>query len=68
MRLLLSDEGAGLTDPAAIQSAIQTALAEREVRYIIDHNNAAGPWLKEAFGWSVVFEDDEIAVYGVLED
>ena len=68
VRLLLGEEGAALTDPAVIQSAIQTALAEREVRYIIDHNNAAGPWLKEAFGWSVVFEDDEIAVYGVLED
>ncbi|MCB0210386.1 MAG: hypothetical protein KDJ52_13700 [Anaerolineae bacterium] len=65
VRLLLGDEGAGLTDPAAIKAAIQTALVEREVRYIIDHNNAAGPWLQEAFGWPVVFEDDDVVVYGV---
>ena len=65
VRLLLGPEGAALTDPAAVRSAVQTALAERDVRYIIDHNNAAGPWLQEAFGWPVVFEDDEVVVYGV---
>ncbi|MCB0169487.1 MAG: hypothetical protein KDJ97_02950 [Anaerolineae bacterium] len=65
VRLLLGPEGAALTDPAAIRSAIQSALAEHEVRYIIDHNNAAGPWLQGVLGWSVVFEDDEVVVYGV---
>ena len=62
--LLLGTEGTTLTDPAAIQPAIRTALAERNVRYIIDHNNVAGPWLEQFVGWPVVYIGDEVVVYG----
>jgi hypothetical protein len=62
--LLLGPEGKTLSDPAAIQAALQAALAEREVRYIIDHDHVAGPFLKKFLGWPVVYERDEIVVYG----
>jgi hypothetical protein len=62
--LLLGPDRAGLADPATIQPAIQSALAERNVRYIIDHNNTAGPWLAQFVGWPVVYEEEGIVVYG----
>jgi hypothetical protein len=62
--LLLGPEGKTLSDPVAIQSAIQAALAERNVRYIIDHHNVAKPFLQQFAGWPVVYEGDEIVVYG----
>jgi hypothetical protein len=62
--LLLGSEGPTLTDPAAIRPAIRSALAERNVRYIIDHDNVAGPWLEQLVGWPVVYIGDEVVVYG----
>jgi len=41
-------------------------LAERNVRYIIDHNHAAGPWLEQFVGWPPIYTengDEEITVY-----
>jgi hypothetical protein len=62
--LLLGPEETTVTDPAAIQPAIQTALAERNVRYIIDHDNIARPWLEQFVGWPMVYEGEGIVVYG----
>ena len=62
--LLLGPEGATLTDLAAIQAAVRAELAHRNVRYIVDHNHAAGPWLEQLVGWPVVYEEDEVVVYG----
>jgi hypothetical protein len=62
--LLLGTEGTTLTDPATIRPAIRTALAERNVRYIIDHDNVAGPWLEQFVGWPVVYRGDGVVVYG----
>jgi hypothetical protein len=64
LHLLLGPEAAAAPDPATVQSAIQTALAERQVRYIIDHNRTAGPWLEQFVGWPVVFEEASLVVYG----
>jgi hypothetical protein len=61
--LLLGPEGKTLSDPAAIQSAIKAALVKRNVRYIIDHDNVAEPFLEQFVGWPVVYEGDEIVVY-----
>jgi hypothetical protein len=64
--LLLGPEGAKISDPAARRSAIQAALMERQVRYIIDHNRAAGPWLEQFVGWQPVYSEsgaEEIVVY-----
>jgi hypothetical protein len=62
--LLLGSEGKNLSDPTAIHSAIQNELDERNVRYIIDHNNVAGPFLEPLLGWPVVYEGEGIVVYG----
>ncbi|MBI1880564.1 MAG: hypothetical protein HYR94_20495 [Chloroflexi bacterium] len=62
--LLLGPEGQTPTNPAALQPAIQTALAKRNVRYIIDHDHQAGPWLEQFVGWPLVYEGDEVSVYG----
>jgi hypothetical protein len=62
--LLLGPEAATLTEPATIAPAVQTALAARDVRYIIDHNRTAGSWLEQFVGWPVVYEDEEMVVYG----
>jgi len=65
LHLLLGPEAVDMSDPAMIRPAIQTALAKREVRYIIDHGNVAGPWLEQLVGWPVVYNDDDLVVYGV---
>jgi hypothetical protein len=62
--LLLGPEAAAAAAPAALAPAVQAALAERQVRYIIDHNRTAGPWLAQLVGWPVVYEDEEMVVYG----
>lgn len=62
--LLLGPESQTLTDPAAIQEALQVELARRKVRYIIDHTNRAGPWLEQFVGWPAVYEGDGVPVYG----
>jgi hypothetical protein len=62
--LLLGPEAAAAAPPAALAPAVQAALAERQVRYIIDHNRTAGPWLAQLVGWPVVYEDEEMVVYG----
>jgi hypothetical protein len=62
--LLLGPGGANVTDPASVQPALQAALTERNVRYIIDHDHAAGPWLEEVVGWPVVYESERLVVYG----
>ncbi len=64
LRLLLGPEGPTLTDPATIRVAIQTELATHNVRYIIDHGRVAGPWLEQLVGWPVVYEGDDLIVYG----
>ena len=65
LALLLGAEWQVLADdPAALQAALQSALFERQVRYIIDHDNAAGPWLEQIVGWPVVYETGEVVVYG----
>jgi hypothetical protein len=61
--LLLGPEGPQLTDPTAIQQAVQQALADREVRYIIDHDGQAGPWLEALLGWERVYEAKGLVVY-----
>jgi hypothetical protein len=61
--LMLGPESENLSDPAAIKSAIQRELDERNLRYIIDHNNVAGPFLEPLLGWPVVYEGNEIIVY-----
>jgi hypothetical protein len=61
--LMLGPKGKDLSDPVAIQSAIQNELDARHVRYIIDHNNIAGPFLEPLLGWPVIYKGDEIVVY-----
>jgi hypothetical protein len=39
-------------------------LTERTVRYNIDHDNRAGPWLAHWVGWPVVYEAEGMVVYG----
>ena len=60
---MLGPEGKDLSDPTAIQAAIQKELDERNVRYIIDHDNVAGPFLEPLLGWSVIYEGEGIVVY-----
>ena len=62
--LLLGAEGTALTDLTSIQAAVKAELANRNVRYIIDHDGAAGPWIDQLVGWPVVYEEDGIVVYG----
>ena len=62
--LLLGPEGARLTEPDLIQPAVQNALLERNVRYIIDHDNTTAGWLEQFVGWPVVYQAGEIVVYG----
>ncbi len=50
--------------PEMLPGALQAALAKRQVRYIIAHDRATGPWLEQWVGWPVVYEDDEVVVYG----
>jgi len=64
LHLLLGPEGATTSNPAALRPAIQTALAEHNVRYIINHTQSAGPWLEQLVGWPVIFQGDDIVVYG----
>jgi hypothetical protein len=61
--LLLGPKGTSLSDQAALRSAVRNALAERKVKYIIDHNRTAGPWLEQLVGWSVIYEGDDIVVF-----
>lgn len=64
--LLLGPQGQTMTDPAVLRPAIGAALAKRQVRYIIDHTNAAGPWLEQFVGWPPVYTEDgheKITVY-----
>ncbi|MBN1991155.1 MAG: hypothetical protein JW953_00515 [Anaerolineae bacterium] len=63
--LLLGPAGQTITDPAARQAAIRAALAERNVRYIIDHDHLAGPFIEQFVGWPVVYEGENMVVYGV---
>jgi hypothetical protein len=62
--LLLGPDGSQISNVAAIPPAIQAALTERNVRYIIDHDNLAGPWLAQWVGWPVVYEAEGMVVYG----
>ena len=64
--LLLGPEGQTITDPTTLRPAIQAALMERNVRYIIDHDHKAAPWLEQFVGWPVVYTEngaEEITVY-----
>ncbi len=61
--LLLGPAGAELSDPPAIQQAIHQALLERNVRYIIDHDYTAGPWLEQFVDWPVVYQEEGMVVY-----
>jgi hypothetical protein len=64
--LLLGPKGQAVTDPAVLRPAVQAALAGRNVRYIIDHTNAARPWLEQFVGWPPVYSEDgaeKITVY-----
>lgn len=64
--LLLGPEGQAMTDPAVVRPAVRAALARRNVRYIIDHTNAAGPWLEQFVGWPPVYREEgaeKITVY-----
>jgi hypothetical protein len=61
--LLLGPKGKTFSDPTAMQLAIQNELDARHVRYIIDHDNVAGPFLRPLLGWPVVYTGDEIVVY-----
>jgi hypothetical protein len=64
LHLLLGAESASSqSNPAAIQPAIQAALNERDVRYIINHSPAANPWLEQLVGWPVIYADEEVTVY-----
>ncbi|MDM8532867.1 hypothetical protein QUF63_17020, partial [Anaerolineales bacterium HSG25] len=63
LHLLLGPDDPTLTDPQAIQSAIQTALDQRQVRYIIDHNGTASPFLEPLLGWPVVYQNERMVVY-----
>jgi hypothetical protein len=62
--LLLGAEGATLTDLPMIQPAIQAELARRDVRYIVDHDRLAGPWIEQIVGWPVAYTEDNLVVYG----
>jgi hypothetical protein len=64
LAFLVGQEWQNFTDSVHLQEAIQAALRERQVRYIIDHDRKAGPWLEQWVGWPVVYEDDEVVVYG----
>ncbi len=67
VRLLLGEAGLTLTDPAAIQNAVKAELSARQVRYIVDHDRVAGVWLEPLLGWPIVYETDNLAVYGNVE-
>lgn len=60
--LLLGPEGREL-EAAQIPAAIQSALAERNVRYIIDHDQVASPFLEQFVGWPIVYKGNNIVVY-----
>jgi hypothetical protein len=64
LHLLLGPERGASPEPAAIQPAVQTALADHNIRYIIDHNRTAGPWLEQFVGWPVVYAGADMVVYG----
>ncbi|NJO00076.1 MAG: hypothetical protein HC875_41165 [Anaerolineales bacterium] len=52
------------TDPAQRRQMVNDSLAQRQVRYIIDHNGVLGNWLTEQLGWrSVYTESGKIVVY-----
>ena len=61
--LMLGPKGKNLTDPAAVQLALQNELDVRNVRYIIDHDNVAGPFLEPLLGWPVIYVGEGIVVY-----
>jgi hypothetical protein len=51
-------------DPAQWTQRLNDSLAQRQVRYIIDHNGTLGGWLTERLGWQPVYTDSgEIMVY-----
>jgi hypothetical protein len=51
-------------DPAQLRQALNDSLAQRRVRYIIDHNGALSGWLTERLGWQPVYTESEaIVVY-----
>jgi hypothetical protein len=66
--LLLGSEGMSLSDQTAVRSAVRNALAERKVRYIIDHNRTAQPWLEQYLGWSVIYKGDDIVVFENVDE
>jgi hypothetical protein len=50
-------------DPASVQEAVQAALDQRHVRYMIVHDDAAGALLEQLIGWPRVYEEDSMMVY-----
>ena len=64
LAFLLGPEWPQFSEPAELRAALETALRERQVRYIIDHHGTAGPWLEQLLGWPVVYEAGEVVVYG----
>lgn len=51
------------SDPATLAAAVQTALNQRQVRYIIDHDRRATPFLQPLLGWPIAYEDETLVVY-----
>jgi hypothetical protein len=63
LHLLLGPDGVDSVDQSNVNQAIQAELAAREVRYVVDHDNLAAPWLRQFLDWPVVFTADGIVVY-----
>ncbi len=63
LALLLGADRAAQVTPATLRADVQAALTARHVRYIIDHQNQAGPWLQQFVGWPVVYKSDDMVVY-----
>ncbi|MDM8528387.1 hypothetical protein QUF58_09275 [Anaerolineales bacterium HSG24] len=59
LHLLLGPDGPTMTDP----QAIQTALDQRQVRYIIDHNGTATPFLEPLLDWPIIYQNERMIVY-----
>lgn len=57
--LLLGPAGVATADRAAVQAALE----QHQVRYIIVHDEAAGRWLEQFIGWQKTYQEDGLAVY-----
>lgn len=61
--LLLGPAGVSLNEPADLSTALQTALDDHQVRYIVTHNDSARPLIESLLDWPVSYHHQEMVVY-----